>query len=146
MTFDSSIIDKYAIKKKIEEGLNWEKIPRTPNGQIELRYETYGSTKKTEIDVNEFICEGLDIAGDTYPFVTTQYCEDKALGKGCKEIKTCPYYKKQKEFEKKHTEINWEEITKNLPEQINRIKFIKTGAIIEKWTHEAEDSVSTATK
>lgn len=128
--FYNSIIDKYANKKK--EGLNWKKIPRTKEGQIELQYTTYGSTKQTEPDLDEFLCIGLEIAGDTYPFVTTTYCESKAMNQGCEDIKSCECYKKQKELQEKHPEINWEEPNKNPPEQINRIKFIKKGAIIEK--------------
>ena len=126
--FDSSIIDEYANKKK-RGGLNWEKIPRTPDGQIELQYATYGNTKKEEPDINEFICEGL-IEQDNYPLVTTTYCENRAMNKGCKEIKNCPHYKKQKELQKKHPQINWEEPTKNTQEQIITITFIKKGVIL----------------
>lgn len=128
LTFDKK---NSIIPPKKEEGMNWEKIPRTPDGQLELRFETFGTVKEEELDINEYLCKGL-IGHDNYPFVTTAYCENKAMNQGCEDIKTCPHYQQQKLFQKKHPEINWETPHNNSPEQITRIKFIKTGAIIEK--------------
>jgi len=122
-------IPMHKMSQETKETLNQEKIPRTPNGQIELQYITYGNKKNIEPDINEFICTGL-IGHDKYPYVTTQYCEDKAMNTGCKEIENCEDYKKQKELQKKHPEINWEQPDKNKPEEITRIRMIKKGAII----------------
>ena len=81
-----------------------------------------------EPDIDEYTCPYLPEGWKG--IITTQYCEGKALGRGCENIKNCPYYINQKKLQEKYPELDWEN-PHNIPEKEKiKIKFIKKGAII----------------
>lgn len=42
-----------------------------------------------------------------YPYAETQLCENKSMNRGCKHLKNCPAYNKQKKFEQKNPQATW---------------------------------------
>ena len=117
--------------KRIEEETKKETpLPYFQDAQTKLTRSILSPLRYgTEKDLNEFTCPPYD-EEDPLRYVTTEYCENKAMGLGCKDLKTCPAYKKQKELQKKYPNIDWENIDNNKPEDLIRLKFIKKGVIL----------------
>lgn len=91
-----------------------------------------GVLKNEPDELIEFVCPEQEEIRE-YPFVETAYCEE--LGSvGCKHLKECVAYKKQKDFEKTNHQAKWQlafkKNDKGYEELYKKLVMIKKGEII----------------
>lgn len=79
-----------------------------------------------EEGIDEYKCPELE---EDKIFQTTQSCELKAMGKGCRNLKTCEAYNKQLQLQMQHPNVEWDAVHKYPEELHSTMRMIKKGII-----------------